>query len=137
MTPTSDVEFTFVQAGIRIVFERGDNNKVNQFTLFQGGQEMVCKRLGTFDEGTVDLSIYEGNYYSEELMTTYMIRLEENKLVAKHQRHDDVGLDPIQGDQFTANVWFMGLVEFVREGEAISGMKVTNGRVRNLWFEKK
>ncbi|MEO0339636.1 MAG: serine hydrolase, partial [Bacteroidota bacterium] len=55
MTPTSEVEFTFAQAGIRIVFERGDNKKVNQFTLYQGGQEMVCKRLGTFDEESIDL----------------------------------------------------------------------------------
>ena len=65
-------------------------------------------------------------------MTTYMVRVENDKLVAKHQRHDDISLDPIQGDQFGANVWFMGMIEFVREGEAISGMKVTNGRVRNL-----
>ena len=136
LEPKSEVEFTVESVGARLVFERAEDNSVPHLTLYQGGQEMVCKRLPDFDPEAVDLGSFTGDFYSKELMTTYMLRVEGNKLVAKHQRHNDIELTPIQQDQFSGNIWFMGQVEFVRDGDAIAGMKVSNGRVRDLVFDK-
>ena len=36
------------------------------------------------------LAEFEGDYYTEELDTTYSIRVCENQLVAQHIRHDDI-----------------------------------------------
>ena len=51
------------------------------------------------------LAEFEGDYYAEELDTTYRIVVNENRLVAKHRRHDDIFLT-YTGDHFTGNVWF-------------------------------
>ncbi|MCY4552295.1 MAG: serine hydrolase, partial [Candidatus Poribacteria bacterium] len=36
------------------------------------------------------LTEFEGNYYTEELDTTYSIRVQGNQLIAQHIRHDDI-----------------------------------------------
>ena len=38
---------------------------------------------------------------------------------------------------FNGEAWFFGQVEFMRDANnIITGFKVSNGRVRNLYFEK-
>lgn len=136
LEPKSEVEYVVESIGARLVFNRAENKSISHLTLYQGGQEVVCKRLPEFDPKAVDLTEFEGNFYSEELMTTYMLRVEDGKLVAKHQRHDDIELRPIQEDKFSANIWFFQQIGFVRDSDAITGMEVSNGRVRNLVFNK-
>ena len=136
LEPKSEVEYVVESVGARLVFTRAENKSIPHLTLYQGGQEIVCKRLPEFDPNAVDLTAFEGDFYSVELMTTYMLRVEDDKLVAKHQRHNDIELTPIQEDIFSANIWFLQQIEFVRDSGAITGMKVSNGRVRNLVFDK-
>jgi len=46
-------------------------------------------------------------------------------------------LNPIKKDMFNGEAWFFGQVEFIRNADdVITGCKVSNGRVRNLYFEK-
>ena len=83
------------------------------------------------------LTEFEGDYYTEELDTTYTIVVSENRLVAKHRRHDDISLTDA-GDHFTGNVWFFPEIRFTRDDtERVTGFRLTGGRVRNLHFEKK
>ena len=57
--------------------------------------------------------------------------------MATHSRLSDFNLNPIKKDQFHGEAWFFGQVKFVRdENHVITGCKVSNGRVRNLHFEK-
>ncbi len=137
LEPKSELEYTVESVGARLIFERSDDNSIQHFTLYQGGQETLCQRLPEFDPETVDLEAFEGDFYSEELMTTYMMRIVDSTLVAKHQRHNDIELTPIKEDHFSGNAWFMGQIEFVRDAGTVTGMKVSNGRVRNLKFEKR
>lgn len=83
------------------------------------------------------LAEFEGDYYTEELDTTYTIVVNENRLVAKHRRHDDISLT-YTGDHFTGNVWFFPEIRFIRDNTGrVIGFRLTGGRVRNLHFEKK
>ena len=83
------------------------------------------------------LTAFTGDYYTEELDTTYTIVVSENRLVAKHRRHDDISLTDA-GDHFTGNVWFFPEIRFTRDDTGcITGFKLTGGRVRNLHFEKR
>lgn len=83
------------------------------------------------------LAEFEGDYYTEELDTTYTIVVGKNGLVAKHRRHDDIFLT-YTGDHFTGNVWFFPEIRFTRDDTGkIVGFRLTGGRVRNLHFEKK
>ena len=83
------------------------------------------------------LAEFEGDYYTEELDTTYTIAISENGLVAKHIRHDDTLLTYTDG-HFVGNSWFFPEVHFTRDDTGqVTGFKLTGGRVRNLRFEKK
>ena len=83
------------------------------------------------------LTEFEGDYYTEELDTTYSIRVQGNQLVAQHIRHDDILLTST-GDHFIGNVWFFPEIRFTRDDtEGVTGFYLTGGRVRNLRFKKK
>ena len=83
------------------------------------------------------LAEFKGDYYTEELDTTYTITVGENGLVAQHIRHDDILLTYADG-HFLGNTWFFPKIHFTRDDtEHITGFRLTAGRVRNLHFQKK
>ena len=83
------------------------------------------------------LTEFEGDYYTEELDTTYSIRVCENQLVAQHIRHDDILLTDTDS-HFLGNAWFFPKIHFTRDDTgSVTGFRLTGGRVRNLYFQKK
>lgn len=83
------------------------------------------------------LTEFEGDYYTEELDTTYSIRGHGNQLIAQHIRHDDILLTYTEG-HFLGNTWFFPEIHFTRDDTGrVTGFRLTGGRVRNLHFEKK
>ncbi len=90
-----------------------------------------------FDPAKVDLTEFAGLYTSDELETTYTLRLVNDTLRAYHQRHDDFRLSATGWNTFNAAAWFLGNIEFTRDaGKKVNGMRVSNGRVRNLVFRR-
>ncbi len=80
---------------------------------------------------------FEGDYYTEELDTTYTIRARGDGLVAQHRRHDDILLT-YAGDHFLGDAWFFPEIHFTRDDTGrVRGFRLTGNRVRNLYFEKK
>jgi CubicO group peptidase (beta-lactamase class C family) len=81
------------------------------------------------------LAEYVGEYYSEELQTTYKVVGEGDKLSVKRRNRPDSALTPTIKDTFTLG----GLsFNFNRDGQKrITGFKLDAGRVRNLRFVKK
>lgn len=137
LTTASENEFFVPEVNATLVFQKSDEGNVNQMLLKQNGREIILKRLESFDPEAVDISLFTGKYYSPELQTTYTFLIEEDKLIARHQRHPDIELKVAKPDFFSGNTWFFGQVEFVRNDQKeITGCKVSNGRVRNLRFEK-
>jgi hypothetical protein len=90
-----------------------------------------------FDPSVVKLGDFTGRYTSPELETSYEFVISNDTLIAHHFRHDDIRLTPAEKDVFNSNAWFMGRVEFIRDKtNRVSGLKVNNGRVRNLLFNR-
>ena len=83
-----------------------------------------------------ELASYTGKFYSPELETTYEIYLENDTLSYHHARHGDSEMKRIKKDILEGN-WPLSISKYKRndQGEII-GIFVSNGRVRNLWFEK-
>ena len=137
LTPISTTEYKLegVQAKIEFIPNEGENIKL--LKLHQGGQIMEAPRVKEFDKSSVNISDFSGEFYSEELSTTYNFTIVDDTLVATHSRLSDFNLNPIKHDMFNGEAWFFGQVEFIRDGNnTITGCKVSNGRVRNLYFEK-
>ena len=83
------------------------------------------------------LTEFEGDYYTEELDTTYTIGVSEDGLVAQHRRHDNILLTYADG-HFLGDAWFFPEIHFIRDDTGgVTGFKLTGNRVRNLYFEKK
>lgn len=137
LTALSTTEFKVTGAEVKIEFIPNEGKNIKLIKLYQGGQIMEAPRVKEFDKTTVNLSDFSGDFYSEELSTTYSFTIVGNNLIAKHSRLSDIRLNPIKQDVFKGDVWFFDQIEFIRNSNGmITGCKVSNGRVRNLYFEK-
>ena len=137
LTPISTTEYKVEGAEAKIEFIPNKGENIKLLKLHQGGQIMEAPRVKVFDKSSVFLSDFSGEFYSEELSTTYNFTIVNDNLVAKHSRLSDFNLNPIKDNMFNGEAWFFGQVEFIRdENDMITGCKVSNGRVRNLYFEK-
>ena len=79
-------------------------------------------------------SEFLGRYYSPELETYYDIKMQEDKVVFYHPRRGSVFLQPQEKDVFDQRGLRIHLVR--SDSQSVKGIRVTNGRVRNLWMEK-
>lgn len=79
---------------------------------------------------------YTGAYHSDELGTTYHLAVDGGRLVARHRRYDPIALTPSDVDAFSGDSWFLETLTFTRANDRITGFRVSNGRTRNVWFEK-
>ena len=135
--PTSNTKFKLAGVEAEIEFLSKDDGSIEALKLYQGGRIMDAPRMASFDKSAVDLSAYQGTYYSDELSTYYRIHLVDDKLVITHNRHSDISLELIKIDTFSSSTWFFGQLEFVRaENREVKGFKVNAGRVRNLYFDR-
>ncbi|GAA4466698.1 hypothetical protein GCM10023189_49240 [Nibrella saemangeumensis] len=80
---------------------------------------------------------YVGRYYSPELETFYTIALKNDTLQLVHIHHGESRLNAIATDRLQASWWFVQSIEMVRNADkVITGLRMSNGRVRNLWFRR-
>jgi CubicO group peptidase (beta-lactamase class C family) len=136
MIPVSSTEFDVKAASARVTFVV-DSGKVSKMKVNMNGGEVIAMKMQDFDPAKINLPEYSGEFYSEELCTSYTMVVESVKLIARHFRTGDVILTPNKPDQFSGNQWYFGNVEFVRDTDnKITGCKVTSSRVRNLKFVK-
>jgi CubicO group peptidase (beta-lactamase class C family) len=84
-----------------------------------------------------ELEAYAGRYVSPELETIYTLSVEDETLMGRHFRHGSFRLRPHAPDEFRGPGSF-ARIRFHRDGEGrVTGLRVSNGRVRDLWFEKR
>lgn len=137
MKPLSKTEFTLVGVDAKIEFVPNEGKPVESIKVHQGGQITEAPRLQKFDKAAVNLTDYTGDFYSEELSTTYHFTIVEGKLIVTHRRLSDFSLDLMKEDVFVSDEWFFGEVKFIRDSQnVITGFSASNGRVRNLYFAK-
>jgi CubicO group peptidase (beta-lactamase class C family) len=80
------------------------------------------------------LKVYTGPYYNDELPATYILAIEEGKLIFKHRNAPEENLKIIDKDKFMSGY---GKLEFIRgKGKKISGFYLDAGRVRIQFLKK-
>jgi CubicO group peptidase (beta-lactamase class C family) len=143
--PSSDTSFFITFANLKFIFSKDSSGNTAKVTIIQGGQKFILKYLGTnvFPLKAEQLSLYAGDFYSEEINATYPVLFKENKLYVKFPQslaqfcrnspeaeliseHADYFASPVSSFQFTRNTQ-----------NEISGFILKDvGRVRNLVFSK-
>lgn len=133
----SEDRFSIAGVGVQVSFQRDETGQVTQLTIHQSSRDMVAKRVEPLSLTPEQLAEFMGDYYSDELGTTYTMTVKDDRLVVRHRRHDDVPLTPIVADQFASTKWPLGNIHFMRdENEGVTGFKLSSERIRNLRFDK-
>lgn len=102
------------------------------------GKPTVLEKYNPIAYTDEDWLSYAGEYYSHEIKTAYHIQWNDSTLTATHLRMGSIDLKMIKHDFFSGDRGFFGNVEFIRNSkEEVVGFRVSNGRVRDLLFEKR
>ncbi len=86
---------------------------------------------------TTSIKEFEGEYYSDELLTSYTFEMKNDKLIMKHIRLSDIELKRIGENKFSGSgeQTFAFEMEFVRNNAgAVTEFVISNFGVKNLRF---
>ena len=126
LTPDADLKIKFTINGKQKFMIVKVNNGVP--SVFKG-----------FEARTItseDLLSYTGTFYSPELETSYKIYLEKDTLFYHHARHGDFEMKVLKHDVLESE-WPVSITKYKRDKKgSVTGINVSNDRVRNLCFEK-
>ncbi len=79
-----------------------------------------------------------GEYWSPELLTTYFISYKDNQLKVYHTRHGYFDLKGTEKDVFEGSASFFRTMKVIRDRKgSVTGVRVSNSRVLDLWFKKR
>lgn len=139
LLPESETRFRLKgeEPPIRVTFREDATAHTIRLLITQNGQDFTAERIDGAPAAADQLNEFAGDYYSNELGTTYTLVVQNGKLIAQHRRHDDIALTPTEKDRFHGDAWWFGQVSFRRgDHQEITGFRLTGGRVRNMWFER-
>ena len=142
LLPQSDTTFALKGWGQWISFEP---KKAGQPKRIRWGrrnfgceEEEYAVWFEPITQSTDQLREYVGEYYSEELQTTYSIAVQNGRLIARHRRNGDIPLIPTVADRYSARPPVFRQVHFTRDNNRrVTGFNMTAGRKAvDVRFEK-
>lgn len=80
---------------------------------------------------------YVGQYFCPEFHATYFIEIINGELVLIHRKHSEIMMHAESKDEFATRGFGGTRIAFERNENGISGLRMTSGRMTNLWFEKR
>ena len=132
LSPSSSLLFTDPNSVSTYSFS-GDYVNTKCILSSKGLKNKTFKKVKKTKLSTAQLQEYKGEFYSPELDTRYKISVNENELLVKNPRNDEMKFSPVIKDMFSGNF----IMTFSRDkAKKINGFFITTGRVRNLNFEK-
>lgn len=142
LVPQGEFIFCFaVEPETKVTFSLAAGGGVVGMRTITASGEYGYDRVETDVPTRAALAQYAGRYYSPELDITWTLSAGDDHLVASRRKYVDSKLSPVFADAFRDD-WepLMGyptsyLVVFDRDGQgAVSGLRVSGTRVRNLEF---
>jgi CubicO group peptidase (beta-lactamase class C family) len=134
LTPTSDSTFALQAVDAQVTFHREGEGELPSLTFHQDGDH-PGRRLPDVVEA-VDLTEYEGRYFSAELETFYVLEADEEHLLIRQRRFGTARLEHSEGDTFTGSLP-VSLMVFERDSSGrVTGFHAGNGRARDIWFQR-
>jgi len=120
---------------VSIIFETEEPDR-NMIVTVGDGQPGIFNGFDPTEPSIEEQESYTGEFYSPELETTYKIYLKNDSLFYHHSRHGDHEMKVLKKDVLEGE-WPLSNSKYKRNEEgSVIGIRVSNGRVKNLWFEK-
>ena len=141
---TAEAEFPLSARSPSMFWVAGYNASMG-FTADSSGVAMLYRgrRIPRLAAGVPDTTTQKadiaGVYASDELETSYTVRVSGDSVTLWHFRHGSIPLTRAWGDDFRGGQWFLQSVEFQRNAAGkVTGFVVNAGdRVRNVIFLKR
>lgn len=139
----SDREFVTEGGETRFLFPDPENGEVSSVQMHRNDDSRDLPRVEAFDPEAVNLHLYAGLFYSDELDITYALNVVEDdegkaRLLATQLRIGEITLGPLTPGHFSGSMWFANRFRFERDDlDRITGFRVSGGRARDVWFERK
>ncbi|HBR10445.1 TPA: penicillin-binding protein [Candidatus Acetothermia bacterium] len=132
LVPISATEFRAAETPINIEFAQEEEQRVH--LLIEGRKPDILQAVEVVSLSADQSAAYVGDYYSDELQTTYKIVLENGQLYIKHKNSPPDPLQPALSDMFRTG----GLTLHFSRSKAgkITSFTVSTGRVKNIHFAK-
>ncbi|ARV08270.1 hypothetical protein BTO05_00930 [Winogradskyella sp. PC-19] len=137
LLPIDKQTFVMIRASVKPIVQF-DSKKQQMTVQIENNLSGVFTFLqSNLDEKRNDLKIFEGSYYSPELKTSYSIFTDDkSSIYIEHARHGSIKLKQLYNTIFLGD-WPAGIVEIKKNDEGkVLGLRMTNGRTRNVWFKK-
>ena len=135
LVPISQNEFKMLNVGVdlKVTFKNNDNRN-QMIVIIDGGAPIISDEFTPPTYTTSSLKEYTGEYYSPELSTTYKAMIKTDKLTFTHLRSSDFVILAAKTDVFVFGGYSL---KFERnDKQQITGFRISDGRVKNLWFKK-
>lgn len=118
-----------------VTYDFSKSKKQNLIISF-GGAPFYFKKAQFVQPETVKIKDFVGNYYSDELNTTYTFFEKDNKLFLTYKNHENIALSTVEKDEFGNNA--RTSYQFIRNknNEITSMMLSSEGTVKNISFIK-
>ncbi len=138
LVPFGKNKFKMLDVDVNLTVEFGvrkNEDKIMIVTI-DDGSPIFSKAFVPVIPSKTDLSQYSGKFFSPELETNYIISVVDDTLSWHHPRHGEYKMKILKKDVLEGQ-WPFSVVKYKRdENGEIIGILVSNGTVRNLWFEK-
>lgn len=131
----SDTSFTIFNGYATFYFGKVDK-PVSGFRVKLGDELHEFYRYEPKVLTSSEIDEYVGTYGNDELDSRYQIAKVDGKPVLRHSKYPDAVLNVVTKNQFTCGMWWMSNLNFVREGNRITGFEMNGGRVLHLKFRK-
>ena len=122
-------------ADVRLTFNLTNTQKVMLVSV-DGDKPEILTSFDPIKPSQKELEDYTGVFYSPELETSYTIFMEDEKLKWHHPRHGDFDIKILKKDVLEGK-WPLATIKYIRnKNNKITGIRVSNGRVKHAWFKK-
>ncbi len=129
--------FTFFHNRQQIIILFDDSDK-KTYKMEQMGRKYTGTKIVKYVPTSEDLNEIAGQYWSPELHTMYTFSVKNDQLVGYHSRHGEFIFENLRKDVYLCRTSFIRKMTVTRDKSGrITGLFVTNSRVRNLFLEKR
>ena len=136
VSATSDSTAYIAPLNMDVWFRRNHRDSITSIVLYDPNPQYGVKIDRSFINSPA-MSDLIGTYFSPELKTEYTISMTETGLTVSHARHETFDITPLNKNELVGGAWFFNEVRVVRNSIGkVTGLKVSNGRVRDLVFLK-
>ena len=124
-----------VPAKLIATFDDDASGKKIMTVIVDDGKPIVFKEYEPITDVSTYGKEYVGRYFSPELETIVHVQLQNNQLMGYQARHGAFPYKLLKKD--VMEIPGFATLKIVRDSdEEVTGIRVSNGRARNVWFEK-